>query len=314
MGIWRAGTSFRALFRERECRTLVRPAVDEDSLLHLASLAPDQLRPEFVSQMASIREDLLSRVGPKQLYVGQDMDGPMLGALVESYSAAINEGGVPNIKKSYAYVVEEKLRHAFDGAIKSLKDGLQMLSMDGDRGLLPSTLEFAVAAHALHRDAVSQFYNAAGAMGSSVEAPSWRDKLDHEYGKAFEHAYRQLESSSKVICGDLLQPLMQSVLEDPINQGCFDSPEGGAAAAAAMGQVLTQELLVRFRKQGHGPAVASTLASVLINRLPALYTNLARRADATSSQVTNPRLAAAHVNASHLCFLQPGCAGCRASS
>ena len=83
MGIWRAGTSFRALFRERECRTLVRPAVDEDSLLHLASLAPDQLRPEFVSQMASIREDLLSRVGPKQLY-GQDMDGPMLGALVES--------------------------------------------------------------------------------------------------------------------------------------------------------------------------------------------------------------------------------------
>ena len=42
----RIRASFRTLFRDRQCRTLVRPAVDEELLRNLATLDQSQLRPE----------------------------------------------------------------------------------------------------------------------------------------------------------------------------------------------------------------------------------------------------------------------------
>jgi hypothetical protein len=60
--------SFRALFRERELSTLVRPAADEEALRNLGSIPPEQLRPEFCTALAAIKAKLLSRVEPKQLF------------------------------------------------------------------------------------------------------------------------------------------------------------------------------------------------------------------------------------------------------
>eukprot|EP01043_Picozoa_sp_COSAG02_P064696 COSAG02_NODE_9537_length_2186_cov_3.102060_4_plen_181_part_00 len=51
-----------------------------------------------------------------------------------------------------------------------------------------------------------------------------------------------------------------------------------------MGTAVVDELLVQYGQQAHGPATASTVASILVARLPALYTNLARRADDMASQ------------------------------
>ena len=55
----------RQLFPRRSCRTLVRPAVDEDAVRNAVSLTAEQLRPEFVSQLATVRAESCSgRLAP----------------------------------------------------------------------------------------------------------------------------------------------------------------------------------------------------------------------------------------------------------
>ncbi len=286
----RIRTSFRTLFRDRQCRTLVRPAVDEESLRNLATLDQSQLRPEFVEEMAKIRQNLLGRVEPKELY-GKQVTAAMLGALTKAYTDAINAGGVPDIKKSWGYVVEETMRQAHDSALTKLRDGLQALSVQGaSGGKLPtdrllSTTDFAQAAHSLHAAAHDEFSNQCGGIGSSAESQQWRTSLDDAFGIIYDQAYQQLLNVSTIACTDILQPLVLNTLEDPIAQGRFDSADSkGATAAATMGTAVLDELLVQYEQQAHGPATASIIASTLVARLPALYTNLARRVDDMASQ------------------------------
>ena len=292
----RIRTSFRTLFSDRQCCTLVRPAVDEDSLRNLATLDQSQLRPEFVSEMAALREDLLGRVVPKEMY-GEQVTATMLGALTQAYTDAINDGGIPDIKKSWNYVIEETLRQAHDSAVTTLRDNLQTLSTRGaDSGKLPTALEFSRAAHSLHAAAHEQFNGNCGSIASSGEAQPWRSNLDKAFGKMYDQSYQQLQNASTIACTDLLLPLLLNILEDPIAQGCFDSADGKAATAAAMmGQAVTDQLLAQYEQQAHGPATASTVASTLVARLPALYTNLARRADTTAEQAVAAAENAAHV-------------------
>ena len=46
--------AIRQLFPSRACRTLVRPATDEEAVRHAVGLTTAQLRPEFVSQLEAV--------------------------------------------------------------------------------------------------------------------------------------------------------------------------------------------------------------------------------------------------------------------
>eukprot|EP01052_Picozoa_sp_SAG31_P027233 SAG31_NODE_2532_length_5555_cov_2.362170_2_plen_360_part_00 len=90
-------------------------------------------RPEFTAQLAALRSHLLARVGcdlsrhdwrtcytnlpyihlhfarVKQVF-GQVCTASMLAALTKAYLGAINEGAVPDIRKSWEYVMDEVRR------------------------------------------------------------------------------------------------------------------------------------------------------------------------------------------------------------
>jgi hypothetical protein len=143
--------SFKALFRDRMCATLVRPVNEEAQLKQLPSLSEAELRPQFVTEMAAIRSDTLRAVKPKQLF-GKTVSAPMLvcastltvafsraslhtnhmahywntqATLARAYVDAINGGAVPDIRKSWDYVVEETLRTAYESAAQVLVDELR---------------------------------------------------------------------------------------------------------------------------------------------------------------------------------------------
>ena len=86
----------KQVFPDRDCFTLVRPVEQEKQLQSLQSMPDAQLRPEFVEQMTLLRGKIFKKVRPKQLN-GKTMTGEMLLELATAYTAAINEGQVPNI-------------------------------------------------------------------------------------------------------------------------------------------------------------------------------------------------------------------------
>ena len=65
---------------------------------------PDnQLRPEFVENVTSLRQKIFKKVKPKTLN-NKQLTGEMLLELATAYTQAINEGSVPNIQNAWSYV------------------------------------------------------------------------------------------------------------------------------------------------------------------------------------------------------------------
>ena len=92
-----------SVFSERDCFPLVRPLEDEKAIQSLQSVPDENLRPEFLDQIKSLRMKVSKKVRPKKLN-GSYITGEMLLELCESYTKAFNTGGVPCIESAWNYV------------------------------------------------------------------------------------------------------------------------------------------------------------------------------------------------------------------
>ena len=107
----------RQFFQDRDCHTLVRPIEEEKQLQKLNDIKNDQLRSEFVKQITTLRRKIFRKVKPKQIK-GQFLNGLQLTELAESYTEAINRGGVPVIETAWQYVQSGELENAFRNSLK----------------------------------------------------------------------------------------------------------------------------------------------------------------------------------------------------
>ena len=94
-------------FKARDCVTLVRPAEDESMLRNLAAQPLDNLRPEFVKGLKILKKKVFGALRPKTLN-GRLMSGPMLATLAQTYSEALNSGGVPTISTAWDRVLQNQ--------------------------------------------------------------------------------------------------------------------------------------------------------------------------------------------------------------
>lgn len=97
----------KSFFKERDCCTMIRPLTREDQLQNLAEMDLEQLRPEFVEQVQTLRRKVINRIKPKQMY-GRKLNGDMLFNLAHSYVEAINNGAVPSIENSWSYICRDE--------------------------------------------------------------------------------------------------------------------------------------------------------------------------------------------------------------
>jgi len=112
--------ALRDCFPVRQCLTLVRPCVDEDDL-QLMGHQPVQLRPAFVQQLDSVRQEIYRSV-PRKTVMGKTICGSMLGMLAKSYTASINSGAAPVIKDSWELLSEVQCRHSLDESVSKFED------------------------------------------------------------------------------------------------------------------------------------------------------------------------------------------------
>jgi hypothetical protein len=103
----------RKYFPERDCFTMVRPVVKEELLQSLDSIGMEDLRPEFVEQVFSLRKKVMHAMKPKQIN-NQPMDGALWIALTEQYLVSINGGTVPSIESSWTYICQSKAQSQFE--------------------------------------------------------------------------------------------------------------------------------------------------------------------------------------------------------
>jgi hypothetical protein len=67
--------------------------------------------------MDALRRKVFKKVKPKQLK-GMMITGKMLVELAESYTDALNKGGIPVIESAWEYMQSSELENSFIGAVK----------------------------------------------------------------------------------------------------------------------------------------------------------------------------------------------------
>jgi len=108
-------------FPERDCFTMVRPVTDESLLQKLSSTPSEQLRPEFVTQMGTLRGTILNSAKTKKMN-GTELDGLALINLAYAYTESINTGSVPSIQNAWNYICQSKCQHALTAALKNYEN------------------------------------------------------------------------------------------------------------------------------------------------------------------------------------------------
>ena len=105
----------KAYFKDRDCFTMVRPLTNENKLQNLEDLPPEQLRPEFLEQIISLRKKVLGRVRVKTMN-GKPLNGEMYLNLVKGLIGALNSGNVPNIENTWLSMCKVESYKAFEEA------------------------------------------------------------------------------------------------------------------------------------------------------------------------------------------------------
>jgi hypothetical protein len=139
--------SIKALFGDRDCVALVRPAADEAALASLDTAPASALRPEFKAGVAELARLVFAKAQPKRLGA-QVLTGPALAGLCEAYVAAINAGAVPTIATAWQGVAEAECRRAADAAEAAAAAAFAAAAPPPDEGALGAAVAAALAAGA----------------------------------------------------------------------------------------------------------------------------------------------------------------------
>lgn len=110
----------RGCFRNRECYPLLRPVINEDQLQKLETLEDYELREEFIEQIQNMRQNLFTQAETKKLN-GNELNGDMMGQLIEQYVEKMNGNDVPVVQNIWDYICEENCSKIFEECLKNYK-------------------------------------------------------------------------------------------------------------------------------------------------------------------------------------------------
>lgn len=220
--------SIQILFARRECLTLVRPVTDELQLRRAAELPEDELRPEFVSQMETIRERILAVVAPKQLF-GKVMDGAKLAHLVKCYTETMNNGSVPDIRAAWEYVSEATCQTALMNATDAYDAMIAVTNPEkkigddengGDEEIKILTQQDFEKIHKDAQDEALAIFKNQSVEGTTRAACFQKLKLHIQKHKAAQIVLLQKRSTE--FCEQVLVALRRRFLQQPMDDGVWE--------------------------------------------------------------------------------------------
>jgi len=102
---------------------MIRPLTKEENLQALEKVPLEELRPEFVDQVQSLRKRVLQKIKPKVMH-DRKLNGEMLYNLALTYVDSINKGAVPNIESAWNYICKNECQKAQQDAYSKFERSL----------------------------------------------------------------------------------------------------------------------------------------------------------------------------------------------
>ena len=197
--------SLTNFFKIRDCATIVRP-IDDESKLHQIDNEPyESLRPEFRSQMESMRSRVLAQLSAKKLR-GKSMSGSMFATLVRTYVDAMNSDGVPTITTAWDHVAATETKAALKRSLDEFRTALdEITGGPPDFAKLPiDEAELQKSHKDIKRKAKADF--SSGAVGSDAK-DTYMAKLKKSMQDMYSDVTVANESASSRYCSELFDSL-----------------------------------------------------------------------------------------------------------
>lgn len=255
-------------FKDRECMTLVRPVNEESQLRKLNTLENNQIRPEFLRQVNTLREKILSKATAKQLK-GVNLNMRMYVAMLQKYVEAINAGSVPNIATAWDHLVENECREAYEQSVDLFEIALKQFFFNEDRA---KSIEELYNILKNIRDSALEKYNK---ITASIERNDIVQDLKNELKDYIDKKEQQVvainEELNQTNNEELLRELSQ-LIRNNITSGVYNAQNIQTfhddfnhllTTYDAEGQGLAKTLsLIKFLKVFQPEAVSSLMLSL----------------------------------------------------
>lgn len=278
--------SIRILFARRACLTLVRPVTDETALRHASELTDEELRAEFVQQMAAIRARLLHSdaavaVRAKRLF-GKVLDGPQVAHLARCYTETMTSGAVPDIKAAWEYVADATCQQAMAAAVNvfdsRMAEALTRRVAGGTSGELEEPVILSQQEYEQHykraQEEALALFRDQSVEGASRAASFQALKQHVQRARAAQIA--ELQRLSAAQCANVLAELNADILVGSLRRDgdwekrVLDSSPSAMSFAAAM-----NALEKAYDARAQGPAVKTALFQFLREDVVQFVDNLA---------------------------------------
>lgn len=122
----------KEMFSERECFTMIRPALTEFEVQRLDKMRNSELRPEFVDQCKKFRNKLVKVVKVKRV-ASQNVTGRIMIEYLHKVLASVNGRNsivLPAIHVSVVKSFNEKILKEFEDLVKKPETKLEMISVE----------------------------------------------------------------------------------------------------------------------------------------------------------------------------------------
>ena len=128
-------STIKTYFKSRGCLVMVRPSNKESDLQNLDNIQDENLRPEFLSQVLTLRKKLFTNCKPKT-FKGIKLNHESYLTIIKDYIDIMNSGKLPSIESIWNNLCRYETQKASDEAVgvyeEFLKENLNKKRLDED--------------------------------------------------------------------------------------------------------------------------------------------------------------------------------------
>lgn len=271
----RVRSAILSFFRNRDCLTMVRPAVDERDVRQLQFLPDSRIRPEFMTQVNLIKDRIWKQCSPK-IINGVPLTGPLFANFLAQFADAFSRGKIPAIGSAWSGLLETELRAADRDALAGLANSLSRTP-----ARVNEVQAFLLDAK---ESALKTFSRASFVEDRAPEMfKAVREKLVSEIDRMTDSAYNQSIERARLNDEELLANLYSNFVRNT---------DFSALSESSLAEKLNSSVLAPFAKSCEGDgALAAVGGTPRLSQpvLAAIVASFDRQADAIRNQITRDR-------------------------
>ncbi|EGR31026.1 hypothetical protein IMG5_118990 [Ichthyophthirius multifiliis] len=206
-------------FQDRDCFPLIRPVESEQNLQKLNDIPNEDLRPEFIEQIKTLKRQIFNNIKPKILN-GKALNGQQLVLVCKAYINAINKGNIPTIQNAWKYMCRNESLKNKNLQVEFFGKQIQEYINNNNKEFIQNQ-ELIEFKEKIKKQAFTEFQRK-NIVADQEELKEYYENLGKEIDEVFLYFQGENLNKMKVKFEQICQGQIQS-LQDKLNNDSYNN-------------------------------------------------------------------------------------------